>query len=59
MSDFEYSDWVLCEVGFGLCEFFLCVIVLCIEYWIEVFEFNIIEVLINSVFFGLGLGCLF
>ncbi|MGL4830633.1 MAG: LysR family transcriptional regulator [Vibrio sp.] len=58
MSDFEHSDWVLREAGSGSREFFLRVIAPRIEHWIEAFELNTTEALINSVSSGLGLGCL-
>ncbi|EPZ7319089.1 LysR family transcriptional regulator [Vibrio mimicus] len=58
MSDFEHSDWVLREAGSGSREFFLRVIAPRIEHWIEAFELNTTESLINSVSSGLGLGCL-
>ncbi|MGL6026988.1 MAG: LysR substrate-binding domain-containing protein [Vibrio sp.] len=58
MSDFEHSHWVLREAGSGSREFFLRVIAPRIEHWIEAFELNTTEALINSVCSGLGLGCL-
>ncbi|ENM5900345.1 LysR family transcriptional regulator [Vibrio mimicus] len=58
MSNFEHSDWVLREAGSGSREFFLRVIAPRIEHWIEAFELNTTEALINSVSSGLGLGCL-
>ncbi|AOW81820.1 LysR substrate-binding domain-containing protein [Vibrio mimicus] len=58
MSDFEHSDWVLREAGSGSREFFLRVIAPRIEHWIEAFELNTTEALINSVSSDLGLGCL-